>query len=329
MTVNEQSLITEKNIPVIKQIDISSVPPGTTRYFHLRIVADGMGRSILIPVIIARGIADGPTLGVTAAVHGNELNGIPVVQRLCKEVDPSVLRGVLVGVPIMNVPGYLNMQRYFSDGYDLNRIMPGNPQGNQSEIYAYRLVDRLISKFNYLLDLHTASFGRVNSYYIRANMEDEFTAQLARLQNAQIILNSPAPDSTVRGTACELGAKAITLEVGDPNLFQKGHIRSGLTGINNAMAFLNMIDDDIEAPDKPAIICKSSYWIYTDKGGILQVLPGVAQKLRKGDKIAILRDAFGDTTKEFFAPEDGIVIGKHVQPVAQTGTRVIHFGLLA
>ena len=315
-------------IPVIKNIDVGSSPKGTISYYNLRIAADGMGRSILIPVMIARGYEEGPVLGVTAAVHGNELNGIPVVQRLFKEVDPASLRGTLVGVPVMNVPGYLNMQRQFNDGWDLNRIMPGKPNGNQSEIYAYRLVDRIISKFDYLLDLHTASFGRVNSYYIRANMEDEATATLARLQNAQIILNSPAPDSTVRGTACELGAKAITLEVGDPNLFQKGHIRSGLTGIINTLIHLGMIDDEIELPDEEPVICKSSYWIYTDKGGILQVLPNVTQLLEKGDKIAILRDAFGDTTKEFFASEDGIVIGKHVQPVAQTGTRIIHFGII-
>ncbi len=233
-----------------------------------------------------------------------------------------------MGIPIMNVPGYLSMQRRFNDGVDLNRIMPGKPNGNKSQIYAYRLIDRIISKLDYLLDLHTASFGRVNSYYIRANIDDKETETLALLQNAQIILNSPAPDSTVRGTACELGAKAITLEVGDPNLFQKGHIRSGLTGIINTLIHLGMTDDEIEYPDEPPIICEHSYWIYTDKGGILQVLPKVAQVVAKGEKIAILRNVFGDTIKEFQAPEDGVVIGKHVQPEALTGTRIVHLGII-
>ena len=191
---------TETGIPIIKTINVEEAPRGAISHYHLQIAADGMGKSILIPVMVARGYEDGPVLGVTAAVHGNELNGIPVVQRLfSEEIDPTKLRGVLVGIPVMNVPGYLNMQRPFNDGWDLNRIMPGKANGNQSEIYAFRLVDRIISKLDYLLDLHTASFGRVNSYYIRANMDDEATATLARLQNAQIILNSPAPDSTVRG----------------------------------------------------------------------------------------------------------------------------------
>ncbi len=319
----------KSDIQVIRRINIEEAPKGIVSYYYLLIVRDGLGMPIYIPVMIARGIEPGPTVGITAAVHGNELNGILVIQRLFQEIDPQTLRGTVVGIPVMNIPGYLLMQRQFNDGIDLNRIMPGDPNGNTSQIYAFRLGDRILKHFDYFLDLHTASFGRVNSYYVRANMNDPETKSLTLLQNAQIILNSTAPDSTMRGTACEMGAKAITLEVGDPNLFQKGHIRSGLTGIHNTLIHLKMTDGQIEIPDQAPYICKSSFWIYTDKGGILQVLPNVTQTISKGERIAILRDVFGHTIKEYFAPNDGIVIGKHVQPAAQTGTRIVHLGILA
>ncbi len=315
------------NAQVIEEINLKNIPLGTINRFWLHIVDDGMGLPIYLPVIIARGVKEGPIMGVTAAVHGDELNGIPVIQRLFKEVDPENLSGTIVGIPVMNAPGYLLKQRYFEDGTDLNRIMPGRANGNVSEVYASRWTNKILAKFDYLLDLHTASFGRINSYYIRANMDDPFNAQLALLQHAQIILHSPAPDSTVRGTVNENGGKAITLEVGDPNKFQKGMIRSGLTGIHNSLIYLNMTEGEIEYLKVDPIICHRSYWIYTEEGGILQVLPDVASIVRKGEKIAIIRNLFGDILKEYYAEENGVVIGKSTHPVAPTGSRILHLGI--
>lgn len=318
--------VTEPN--VIKHLNIETVPEGQISRYFVRMIADGMGMPVYLPVIVAKGKKPGVTLGITAAVHGNELNGIPVIQRLFKSLDISNLSGTIVGVPVMNVPGFLNKERQFNDGIDLNRIMPGKEDGNTSQIYAYRWTKRILNQFDYLLDLHTASFGRINSYYIRANMEDPINAKLAMLQNAQIILNSPAPDSTVRGTVHGMGGAAITLEVGDPNKFQKGHIRSSITGIYNTLIHIGMIDGEIDLPDAPPVICESSYWIYSDKGGILQVLPSVCDFVKKGECIAIMRNIFGDLTKEYLAPEDGIVIGKSINPVAQTGSRILHLGIV-
>lgn len=319
-----------QDIPVIKYLDIEQCPKGEISKFFVRIVADGMGLPIYVPVIVARGVQPGVNVGIVAATHGNELNGVPVIQRLFNEIEEEIdsVKGAIVGVPVMNVPGFLLMQRKFNDDIDLNRIMPGRPDGNTSEVYAYRLIDRIVSQFDYLLDLHTASFGRINSYYIRANIDDAETATLAKLQNAQIILNSPAPDQTVRGVFQANGGKAITFEVGDPNKFQRRHIRSGLEGISNTLVYLNVLDGEIIDAEEAPVICTHSYWIYTDKGGVLQVLPGVAEPVRKGERIAILRNIFGEISKEYYAPEDGIVIGKSNHPVSQTGSRILHLGII-
>lgn len=316
------------SVEIIKQLEVSQIPAGKITRYWLHIIEDGMGFPIYMPIMVAKGVQKGPVLGITAAVHGDELNGIPVIQKFFKEIDVTTLRGTVVGVPVTNIPGYALKQRYFIDGIDLNRIMPGDPDGNVSQIYAYRWVNRVLNQFDYLMDLHTASFGRINSYYIRANMDDELIAGMALLQNAQIILNSHAPDTTIRGVINEKGGKAITLEVGDPNKFQKGMIRSSLTGIHNSLIYLGMTSGQIEYPTAPPIICDSSYWIYTDEGGVLQVLPDIAQILEKGDTIAILKNIFGDTIRRYLAPERGIVIGKSNHPVAQTGSRILHLGIM-
>lgn len=317
-----------KDIPVIRGLDLDDIPAGEVSRYWVHLISDGLGLPIYVPLMVAKGVEKGPILGLNAALHGNELNGLPVIQRVFKEIDPTQLRGTVVGVPIMNVPSFLRNQRRYIDGVDLNRIMPGRINGNESDLYAYRVIDLIFRHVEYMIDLHTASFGRINSYYIRANMTDPITRKMALLQNADIIVDNPAPDSTLRGALMEMGIPTITLEVGDPQRFQKGMIRSGLTGIFNVIAHLGMLEDEVEEPEEPTVLCQHSYWIYTNRGGLLEVLPKVTDVVKKGEVIARIRNVFGDLLEEYYAPEDGVVIGKSVNPQGQSGARILHLGIL-
>lgn len=316
------------DIPSIDYVDVNRTPLGEKAYYWLNFIGDGFGRPIQIPIMVARGLESGPTLGLTAAVHGNELNGISVIQRLFNEVDAQELRGTIVGVPVVNVPAFIRKKRRFNDGVDLNHIMPGKSDGNVSQVYAYRLMDRVIKHFDFLLDLHTASTGRINSYYIRADMDQDIVQDMAMLQNADIIVHNPPSDGTLRGAADALGIPAITLEVGNPSTFQKRLIRSGVDGIHNVLCMLEMIDDEPAEALTESVLCKSSAWIYTDKGGLLTIPVDLRQVVEKGEKIAELRDIFGRKIKAYFSPRRGIVIGKSISPVNQTGGRILHLGHL-
>lgn len=320
--------ITTNDIPLITHFDIEETPKGTIKHYWLRLISDGFANPISIPVMVARGLEDGPTVGVTAAVHGNELNGVSVIQRLFREIDVQELKGCIVGIPVVNIPSFIRKKRRFNDGVDLNHIMPGKREGNISQIYAYRFFDRIISHLDYLLDLHTASFGRINSYYVRADMDDPVVAELARLQNADIIVHNPPSDGTLRGAAAEINIPAITLEVGNPNTFQKRLIRSGVEGVHNVLSHLKMTNDEIVIVEKQTVVCQRSKWIYTDRGGLLTVPVELRQMLSAGDEIAYQRDIFGNKVKDYFAPSDGVVIGKSISPVNQTGGRILHLGLL-
>ncbi len=315
-------------IPVIQSFNLEDTPRGVKGHYWLKIISDGFSNPICIPLIVARGLEDGPVLGLTAAVHGNELNGISVIQRLLNDVDVRELKGTIVGVPVVNVPSFNRRKRRFVDGVDLNHIMPGKPDGNVSQVYAYRFIDRLVRYFDYLLDLHTASFGRVNSFYVRADMDKPSVRELAELQNADIIVHNPPSDGTLRGAADELGIPAITIEVGNPNTFQRRLIRSGVAGIHNVLCHLQMVDDDIIRDPQDTVLCNRSLWLYTDVGGLLTIDVDLKKMVKKGETIASVRNIFGEKIKHYVSPSDGVVIGKSVSPVNQTGGRILHLGLL-
>ena len=317
-----------EEIPIsIRELKIEDTRKGTIQEYWLHLVTNGIGEPIRLPILVARGLEDGPVLALTAAVHGDELNGIPVIQKLFANLDVQKLKGTVVGCLAVNVPGLLLEQRKFNDGTDLNHIAPGKLNGDTPNLYMARLITRFLPQVQYLIDIHTASSGRINSYYIRTNMSMEEPSRMARLQNPEIILDNPAHDGTFRGVAMNMGIHSITLELKDPNVFQMDVIEDALVGVRNILFDLEMLEGIPVCPVANTILCDKSYWIYTDKGGILKVYPNVKEMIKKGDLIADVRTIFGKKIKEYFAPEDGIVIGKSVNPINQSGSRILHLGI--
>ena len=311
------------------RLDIHDTAPGTAAKYLMHIATDGMAVPIYVPVVVVRGAEPGPVVGITAAVHGNELNGIPVIQEVVAALDPARMRGTVVGVPGVNIPALVRRQRRFIDGTDLNHIMPGRADGTVSEVYAYRVVDRIVRHFDYLFDLHTASFGRVNSYYIRADMANPTVEGMVATQGAQIVVHNPPGDGTLRGAADDLGIHAITLEVGNPNTFQPNVIRSTSHGILRYLGVIGVYEAGVADAPHETILCSRSYWLYADTGGLLTVFPRITNLVEAGAPIAALRNPFGDPIRTYTAPEAGIIIGHSVNPLCQTGGRLIHLGILA
>jgi len=318
---------------VADALRVDDFPKGEVRTAWINMVRSPLGEWIRVPVLVARGVEDGPTLGLTAAVHGNELNGVPCIHKIINTINVRKLKGTVIGVPCVNIAGYLRMQRGWSDGVDLNRHFPGKERGLSSEVFCHAVMQRIVKgNFNYLIDLHTASFGRINSYYVRADLNDPDVNALASLLKPQIILHDAGHGGTLRGAATKLGIKAITVEIGNPQLLQNQFIQWTSAGILNVLDHFNMYSRTLEEKedDAPtsAVVCKHGYWTYTTNGGILEVYPGVNTLIKKGDLVARMRNIFGNFVEEYFSEEDGIVIGRSSNPVASTGDRILHVGIL-
>ena len=332
--------------PVIDELALEALPSGRLFKARLNMVTDQLGDFIQIPVLVLKGRKPGRVIGLTAAIHGDELNGTLLIHRLIKRLDPDTLSGTVIAIPVLNIPGFKSQCREYWDGSDLNRLMPGKAVGMAGEVYAYRLMQKVISKLDYLLDFHTASMGRVNSLHVRGDFNHPAAKAMALTFNPSIVINSPKPavntktsGTTLRSAALDLGIPAITIEIGNPSTFQNTLIEQSIQGLLNIFRSFGFVENTVASPDTTQnkllgspVICHGSYWLRSEAGGLLEVYPGLTDVLQSGDKIATLRNALGDVIQEYvFTPTNeqgkrGIVVGKAVNPVCLPGSRIVHIG---
>ncbi|WP_168731222.1 succinylglutamate desuccinylase/aspartoacylase family protein [Robertkochia marina] len=308
-----------------KYFDLSRFPKGEISKFWLHIINNGLGEPIRVPILVARGKKDGPILGLNAALHGNELNGINVIQRLFDRLNNSEdIHGTVIGILVANVPGVLLGQRRFNDDFDLNRQAPGSENGIASSLYINRLIERVIKNFDYFLDLHTTGYGKQNCWHIRADLKDKETKNLALLQNPEAVLHSTPDEQTLRGYASSLGIKSLTLELKDPSIFQPDVVNDAIVGIWNVMHYLKMVPTPISCTLEDTWLVERSSWLRSNAGGILTVFPEILTHVEEGEKIAEVRNIFGELNREFFAPNAGLVLAKNVNPIAQSGSAILN-----
>ena len=324
-----------QNIPRIDSLNLEALEKNTIHKLYLNAGQDALGNLLKLPLLIAKGNTEEPVLGLTAAIHGNELNGIKIIHDVFKNLDIENLQGTVIAIPGLNPLGIASNQREYVDGTDLNRIFPGKVNGNRSEQLVHQIGTKLIPLFDYNIDLHTASFGRVNTLYGRGDMGDLQLAQMLKALRPDIVVSNKGQPSfgsakamTLRAYANSLGVKSITMEYGNPQVFQNEMIERGVQGIKDVMLHLGMLEGQV-ALGEIDYLCNKSYWIFTKEGGFLEVLVDLGELVEQNQKIAILKNSFGEIIKEYVSPESGIVIGKSTNPVTISGSRIIHLGILA
>lgn len=318
---------------IFQEIILENIPEHSISKFWLKITENGLYESNKIPVIVLKGDKSGSVIGLTAGIHGDELNGIAVIQDLIEEVNISKLNGTIIAIPGLNTYSMENFKRRFVDNEDLNRTFPGKKYGNKSEQYVWQINQKILGKIDYLVDMHTASFGRVNALYVRADMKNMEIAKMAKAIDADIVLHNNGKNPifktlTMRAEAMKQNIKAITVEYGNPQVYQYDIIQRGVNGLLSLLNALKMYENSMFRNFNKPVICKKSYWIHTKSGGLLEVKVALKDLVEKGDLIAVLSNPFGEIIEKYFAPEKGIVIGKSTNPICSTGGRIIHLGII-
>jgi predicted deacylase len=278
-----------------------------------------------LPIRVIRGRRDGPTVFVSAAIHGDELNGIEIIRRVRKLGILKKLRGTLILVPIVNIYGIMTLSRYLPDRRDLNRSFPGSTKGSLAGRVAKIFFDEIVSKCSLGIDLHTASIHKSNLPQVRTNIENEYTFNLAKKFEAPVILHSQLRDGSLRAIAQDNGVPILLYEAGEALRFDETCIRIGVKGIINVLRANGMLANIArKKTPKTPVISKSSKWVRATQGGMIRTIKALGDTVNENETIAYIDDPFEDVTYEIISPFDGIIIGKSEIPLIQEGDAVFH-----
>lgn len=301
------------------------VAPGESRRIEIPMVSLYTDTTISIPVYVQRSKRPGPTLFLSAAIHGDELNGIEIINRIINSKALKKLRGTLIAVPMVNVYGVLNQSRYLPDRRDLNRSFPGSQKGSLAARMAYTFLNEIVAKADYGIDFHTGAIHRSNLPQIRANLEDETTLALAKAFALPVLLNSNLRDGSLRQCASELGTKILLYEAGEALRFDEMAIRAGVKGTLGVMRYLNMLPKR-SRPIRTVepYIAKQSGWVRANESGFVAHARELGEFVDKGDILAEIRNPYGESLGTVRSHGQGIIIGKQNIPLVQEGEAMYH-----
>ena len=306
----------------------TEIMPGTAHRLSWSATELFEGVPVSTPVLVINGRKPGPTICLTAAVHGDELNGIEMVRRVLHEISPKRLSGAVIGVPIVNVQGFRRGSRYLPDRRDLNRYFPGNPNGSAAARIAYSLFNDVIAHCDALVDLHTGSFERANLPQIRADLRQPDVVTLTQGFGSMVVLHSTPSAGTLRHAATLAGIPAVTVEAGGPSQLELAEVKRGVKGIETLLSTLDMTRKRRSWGDPEPVYYKSS-WVRADNGGILLADVSLGSTVRKGDLLGTITDPMNNQRTEIFSPYSGRIIGLARNQVVMPGFAAFHVGIQA
>jgi len=306
----------------------AAVDPGEQRQFRYEVGETYLGDPVSIPVTIVNGESPGPRVAMTAAIHGDELNGVKVLQEVAARYDPADLHGTLVIIHVVNVPGYLAQQRYLPIyDQDLNRSFPGRANGNTAERIADEVYRRFIAPCDVGLDFHTSTRNRTTMYHVRADLANPDVERLARAFGANVILQGEGDAGSIRTVSTRAGMPTITVEMGKAHRFQPALIEKAVDGVENVLAEFDVLPD--VRPTEPKWLTvmggdQEKRWLRADTGGLVDMQWGPHPLVHEGDPICTITDHFRREERSVEAPFTGLIVGVLENPVASPGHPLCH-----
>jgi len=302
------------------------VPPGTSQRLMWSASQIFEGVSTETPVLVVNGRHDGSTLCLTAAIHGDELNGIEMVRQVMHDLDPKKLKGAVIGIPIVNLQGFRRGSRYLPDRRDLNRYFPGNPSGSSAARIAHSLFEGIIRHCNALVDLHTGSFYRTNLPQLRADLRHSKIKELTQGFGGIVVLHSVAAPGTLRRAATDAGIPTITLEAGEPLRLQTAKVSQGVTGIFKLLDTMDIVSR-VQLLSPPEPVFYQSTWVRANHGGILFSVVRLGQEIDTGDVLGNVTDPITNTQNLIYSPAKGRILGMALNQVVMPGFAAFRIGI--
>lgn len=304
-----------------------AVRPGSSRVVELPVGHLPPGTVSSMPVMVMHGKKPGPTVWLSGAIHGDEVNGIDIVRRVILELDAKALGGTVLAVPIVNVFGVTAGDRYLPDRRDLNRSFPGSPRGSLAARMAHIFFDNVVSRCDIGLDFHSGSAGRSNLSQIRCDLDQPETRRLAQAFGAPVTLHATLRDGSLRAAARRRGTPVLLYETGEAHRFDESGIRLGVAGALRVLHGLGMIAN-APAGESRSTFARSSSWVRAGRGGFVHLAVELGQRIEAGQTLATVTQTLGRGRIPLRSRNAGIVIGMLRDALVHHGDAVVHVASL-
>lgn len=267
---------------------------------------------------------------LTAAVHGDELNGVEIIRRVLRTLQPGNLSGTLLAVPVVNAYGFIGRSRYLPDRRDLNRSFPGSPKGSLAARLADILLTEVVKRAQIGIDLHTAAIHRVNLPQIRCEYtRRQRSRELSEAFGTEIVLNSPERTGSLRKSARELGVDVLVYEGGEGLRFDEFAIKAAVDGIAGVMLAIGMLElpEGVEsrpARRRPQLFANASKWVRAPEGGVLRTAKRIGDAVTENEIIGYVSNPYEESDTEVRSPHRGLIIGRTTLPIVNMGDALFH-----
>ena len=313
-----------------KSIDVwngEPIPPGTSRDVKLAVSESYSGMTVRIPIHIRRAAEPGPVVFVTAALHGDEINGTGAIRQLIQDESFRLVRGSVILVPVLNILSFDRHSRYLPDRRDLNRCFPGTLRGSLASRMARTIFDEIVARADYGIDLHTAAVRRTNYPTVRGDLSNPDVRTLAESFGGEIMLNARGPLKALRREACAAGCPTIIMEGGEVWKVESTIVAAAVRGVKNVLCHLGMLAGEADRPDYQVIIEKTK-WVRADRGGFLRFHVKPGEIVDAGQPLATNSNLLGRDHNLLAAPFPAVVLGMTTLPSTSPGEPVCHLGML-
>jgi len=305
-----------------------TIPAGESRDVHLVVSESYSSMTVQIPIHISRAKEDGPVVFVTAAMHGDEINGTGAIHQIVQEKNFQLLRGAVILVPVLNLLAFDRHSRCLPDRRDLNRSFPGSSDGSLASRMANTIFQEIVPRCDFGIDLHTAAIRRTNYPNIRGDLSNPLVRQLAESFGTEIIINNKGPKGSFRREASLAGCPTIIMEGGEVWKVEPGIVEVTVRGIKNVFSQLGMLDFQKESPQYQIVIEKSK-WIRSDHGGFLNFHVAPGDIIEQGQPLATGATLLGREQNTLYAPFNAVVMGMTSLPAISPGEPICHLGKLS
>jgi predicted deacylase len=301
------------------------VPPGSRAIIDLPVADLYTHTQMTMPVHVVNGKYEGPTVFITAALHGDELNGVEIIKRLLRRSGLTRMHGTILAIPIVNIFGFINQSRYLPDRRDLNRSFPGREQGSIAARLAHIVSTEIVDNADYGIDLHTGAVDRTNLPQIRANLRTPGVAELADAFGSPVVIDASLREGSLRAYAANKGVPVLVYEAGEALRFDELSIRAGVRGVLRVLRKLGMLAES-KRPDQPVqpVRANTTSWVRAPTSGIFRSSCRLGSRVKQNQVLGKVSDPFGEIEVEIPASVSGLVIGRSTSPLTHEGDALFH-----